>query len=76
MNLAWKLAGVVNRWMPETVLDSYEQERIPHARYMIRPHGAGRESQSVNRLQLRPGFAPPGPTAANAGPLVAGWRSR
>ncbi len=36
MNLAWKLAGVVNQWMPETVLDSYEQERIPHARYMIR----------------------------------------
>jgi 3-(3-hydroxy-phenyl)propionate hydroxylase len=35
-NLAWKLAGVVNGWLPETVLDTYEQERIPHARYMIR----------------------------------------
>src|SRR4029077_12258625 len=30
------LAGVVNGWLPETVLDTYEQERIPHARYMIR----------------------------------------
>ena len=36
MNLAWKLAGVVNGWLPQSVLDSYEQERIPHARYMIR----------------------------------------
>jgi 3-(3-hydroxy-phenyl)propionate hydroxylase len=35
-NLAWKLAGVVNRWLPESVLDTYEKERIPHARYMIR----------------------------------------
>jgi 3-(3-hydroxy-phenyl)propionate hydroxylase len=35
-NLAWKLASVVNGWLPETVLDTYEQERIPHARYMIR----------------------------------------
>ncbi|EHB59303.1 monooxygenase FAD-binding [Mycolicibacterium rhodesiae JS60] len=36
MNLAWKLAGVVNGWLPESVLDSYEVERKPHARYMIR----------------------------------------
>jgi 3-(3-hydroxy-phenyl)propionate hydroxylase len=35
-NLAWKLAGVVNGWLPESVLDTYEQERIPHTRYMIR----------------------------------------
>ena len=35
-NLAWKLAGVVNGWLPESVLDTYEQERIPHARYLIR----------------------------------------
>ena len=35
-NLAWKLAGVVNGWLPESVLDTYEQERMPHARYMIR----------------------------------------
>jgi len=35
-NLAWKLAGAVNGWLPETALDTYEQERMPHARYMIR----------------------------------------
>jgi 3-(3-hydroxy-phenyl)propionate hydroxylase len=36
MNLAWKLAGVVNGWLPENVLESYEKERVPHARYMVR----------------------------------------
>jgi 3-(3-hydroxy-phenyl)propionate hydroxylase len=36
MNLAWKLAGVVNGWLPETALDTYEVERKPHARHMIR----------------------------------------
>ena len=36
MNLAWKLAGVVKGWLPDSVLDTYEQERMPHARYMIR----------------------------------------
>lgn len=36
MNLAWKVAGVVSGWLPERVLNTYEQERVPHARYMIR----------------------------------------
>ena len=36
MNLSWKLAGVINGWLPETVLDSYEQERKPHVRSLIR----------------------------------------
>jgi 3-(3-hydroxy-phenyl)propionate hydroxylase len=35
MNLAWKLAGVIASDLPKTVLDSYEQERKPHARHMI-----------------------------------------
>ena len=35
-NLGWKLAGVINGWLPESVLDTYEQERMPHTRYMIR----------------------------------------
>ncbi|MGD9618358.1 MAG: bifunctional 3-(3-hydroxy-phenyl)propionate/3-hydroxycinnamic acid hydroxylase [Mycolicibacterium sp.] len=34
-NLAWKLAGVLSGGLPESVLDSYEKERAPHARYMI-----------------------------------------
>ncbi len=36
VNLAWKLAGVVNGWLPESALDTYEQERKPHVQYMIR----------------------------------------
>jgi 3-(3-hydroxy-phenyl)propionate hydroxylase len=36
MNLAWKLAGVISGDLPRAALDSYEQERKPHARHMIR----------------------------------------
>ena len=34
-NLTWKLAGVVDGSISEAVLDSYQQERRPHARTMI-----------------------------------------
>lgn len=36
MNLAWKLAGVTGGNLPAAVLDSYQQEREPHTRHMIR----------------------------------------
>jgi 3-(3-hydroxy-phenyl)propionate hydroxylase len=36
MNLSWKLAGVLSGDLPESVLDSYECERKPHARAMIK----------------------------------------
>jgi 3-(3-hydroxy-phenyl)propionate hydroxylase len=36
MNLAWKLAGVIAGDLPADSLDSYEQERKPHTRHMIR----------------------------------------
>lgn len=35
MNLAWKLAGVLRGSLPADALDTYEQERKPHARKMI-----------------------------------------
>jgi 3-(3-hydroxy-phenyl)propionate hydroxylase len=35
MNLAWKIAGVYHRYLPASVLASYEAERRPHARVMI-----------------------------------------
>lgn len=35
-NLAWKLAAVVHGRQPATLLDSYEQERKPHAWALIR----------------------------------------
>jgi 3-(3-hydroxy-phenyl)propionate hydroxylase len=36
MNLSWKIAGVLARDLPEPVLDTYQVERKPHARAMIR----------------------------------------
>ncbi|WP_189197249.1 bifunctional 3-(3-hydroxy-phenyl)propionate/3-hydroxycinnamic acid hydroxylase MhpA [Micromonospora fulviviridis] len=36
MNLAWKLAGVLDGALAETVLDTYEIERRQHARAMIK----------------------------------------
>jgi 3-(3-hydroxy-phenyl)propionate hydroxylase len=35
MNLTWKLAGVLTGGLSTNVLDTYEQERKPHARTMI-----------------------------------------
>jgi 3-(3-hydroxy-phenyl)propionate hydroxylase len=35
-NLAWKLSGVLAHRLPESVLDSYEAERRPHAVVLIR----------------------------------------
>ncbi|HVK21830.1 MAG TPA: bifunctional 3-(3-hydroxy-phenyl)propionate/3-hydroxycinnamic acid hydroxylase [Actinokineospora sp.] len=35
-NLAWKLAAVLDGSLPESVLDTYQTERAPHARSIIR----------------------------------------
>jgi 2-polyprenyl-6-methoxyphenol hydroxylase-like FAD-dependent oxidoreductase len=35
-NLAWKLAGVVNKQLKETILESYTAERMPVARKLLR----------------------------------------
>jgi 3-(3-hydroxy-phenyl)propionate hydroxylase len=35
MNLAWKLAGVLNGELLSSALETYEQERKPHTRFMI-----------------------------------------
>ena len=35
LNLAWKVAGVLDKSLPESVLDTYEQERKAHAAAMI-----------------------------------------
>lgn len=57
-NLAWKIAAVHHRAMTKDVLDSYAQERVPHARKMIRlalsvgwaMTGGGRAGDAVRRL--------------------------
>jgi 3-(3-hydroxy-phenyl)propionate hydroxylase len=51
MNLAWKLAGVLNGTLGAEVLDTYEVERKPHARHMIRlALGVGRAMTSGGEL--------------------------
>lgn len=35
-NVAWKVAGVLDGTLPADVLDTYEDERLPHAREMVR----------------------------------------
>jgi 3-(3-hydroxy-phenyl)propionate hydroxylase len=35
LNLSWKVAGVLGKSLPESVLDTYEQERKPHTVAMI-----------------------------------------
>jgi 3-(3-hydroxy-phenyl)propionate hydroxylase len=57
-NLAWKAAGVINGSLPSSVLDSYEAERRPHARAMIRlamtvgrsMTGGGRHGDRLRRV--------------------------
>lgn len=85
-NLAWKLAAVLRGEAPEALLDSYERERRPHVRTLIRlartagwamTGGSGR-SAAVRRSALAglchvPGAArllDRGSPALVAGPLV------
>ncbi len=59
-NLAWKIAGVLDGTLAADVLDSYEQERKPHTRAMIRlaltvgrsMTGGGRLGSLVRRVVL------------------------
>jgi 2-polyprenyl-6-methoxyphenol hydroxylase-like FAD-dependent oxidoreductase len=59
-NLAWKIAGVRGGTLAADVLDSYQQERKPHTRAMIRlalgvgwaMTGGGRVGDVVRRLVL------------------------
>jgi 3-(3-hydroxy-phenyl)propionate hydroxylase len=60
MNLAWKIAGVCDGTLDADVLESYEQERKPHTKLMIRlalnvgramTHG-GRTGDLIRRLVL------------------------
>jgi 3-(3-hydroxy-phenyl)propionate hydroxylase len=50
-NLAWKLTAVLRGELPESALDSYQAERRPHARAMIR------RAVAVGRVMTRGGRA-------------------
>ena len=72
MNVSWKLAAVMTKSLPAAVLDSYEQERRPHVRHVIRMAlgmglamtAGGRTGNVIRRLIL--------PCL----PLIPGVRSR
>ncbi len=59
-NLAWKIAGVHNGTLSADVLDTYERERQPHTRHMIRlalgvgwaMTGGGRAGDAARRVVL------------------------
>jgi 3-(3-hydroxy-phenyl)propionate hydroxylase len=60
MNLAWKVAGVYHGTLAPDVLDTYEQERKPHTRQLIRlaltigrsMTGGGRAGDLLRRVVL------------------------
>ncbi len=79
-NLAWKIAGVHSGALAADVLDTYERERKPHARHMIRlalgvgwaMTGGGRVGDVARRvllprLGLIPGLARQGGRLDHAG---------
>jgi 2-polyprenyl-6-methoxyphenol hydroxylase-like FAD-dependent oxidoreductase len=59
-NLSWKIAGVLDGTLVSGVLDTYQQERKPHTRHMIRlalnvgrsMSGGGRLGTQVRRIVL------------------------
>jgi 3-(3-hydroxy-phenyl)propionate hydroxylase len=60
VNLAWKIAGVRDGTLARSILDSYQQERKPHTRQLIRlalnvgraMTGGGRLGNAARRLVL------------------------
>lgn len=59
-NLAWKISAVLRQGCSPTLLDSYEAERAPHARHMVRlavligrlMTGGGRPGDLARRIAL------------------------
>ena len=48
-NIAWKLAAVIRDGAPDVLIDTYEQERRPHAADMVRlSHLIGKVVMATN----------------------------
>ncbi len=64
VNLGWKLAGVLQGWAPEALLDSYEAERHPIA---LRNTGFARSlAESIGNLPVPAEIEAPGPAGEAA----------
>jgi len=71
-NVAWKLAAILHAGAPETLIDTYEQERRPHAADMVRlSHRIGKVVMSTNSFgtAFRDGFI----TATGLVPPLKRW---
>jgi 3-(3-hydroxy-phenyl)propionate hydroxylase len=65
-NLAWKLAWVIKGWAAESLLDTYEAERAPVARY----HARQQASQNRDIMQMK------NPVARQVRNLALAWLGR
>ena len=74
MNLSWKIAGVLSGDLPESMLDTYEIERKPHAQAMIRLAKLVGVSMTKGGRAGRPAPVPDRATAA-LGPAACGIAS-
>ena len=69
VNLGWKLAGVLQGWAPEALLDSYEAERHPIA---LRNTGFARSmAESIGKLPVPAEVDAPGPAGDAARQALA-----
>jgi len=81
-NLGWKLAAAVHGWAPAWLLDSYDAERHPVGRSVLRISGGLLRMGIMHPAPLRAVRNVAGGLAVRVGPLVAraaasdeGWRS-
>src|SRR5215472_397448 len=71
VNLGWKLAAAVHGWAPEWLLDSYDAERRPVGRSVLRLSGGLLRMGILRPAALRAARNVAGGLAVRLGPLVA-----
>ena len=70
VNLGWKLAAVVNGWAPDGLLDTYQAERHPVGRGVLRTSGTLLRVALLRPRALRAVRGLVGGVAARSGPVV------
>ncbi len=81
MNIAWKLDRVLRGTSPDTLLDTYTPERVPHVQHFIdmsmelgkvicisNPEAAAERDRQMMAALKDPSLAPPPPAAPRLGP--------
>lgn len=70
-NLGWKLAAAIHGWAPEWLLDSYDAERRPVGRSVLRLSGGLLRMGTLRTAPLRAVRNVAGAVAERVGPLAA-----